>query len=42
MRSFVFVDLYLVVLFGVITCALFLFFTLISKNKCLPAVGRGF
>lgn len=33
LRSFVFVDLYLVILFSVISFALFLFFTFISKNK---------
>lgn len=33
MRSFLFVNLYLIILFGVISFALFLFFTLISKNK---------
>jgi competence protein ComEC len=33
LRSFVFVNLYLVILFGVIFFALFLFFSLISKNK---------
>ena len=33
LRSFVLVDLYLVVLFSVIAGALFLFFTLISKNN---------
>jgi len=32
-RSFVFTDLYLVILFGVIAIALILFFTLISKDK---------
>lgn len=33
MRSFVAIDLYFTVLFGVIAVALFLFFTLISKDK---------
>src|ERR1035437_462048 len=33
LRSFVFLDLYLVILFGAIALALFLFFTLISQNK---------
>lgn len=33
LRSFVFVGFYVAVLFGVISCALILFFTLISKNK---------
>src|SRR3989344_3518376 len=32
-RSFVFVNFYLVILLGVISFALFLFFSLISKNK---------
>ena len=32
-RSFILVDLYLVILVAVISCALFLFFTLISKNN---------
>jgi len=32
LRSFLFVDLYLVILFSVIAFSLFLFFTLISKN----------
>jgi competence protein ComEC len=33
LRSFLFVNLYLVILFSVIAFSLFLFFTLISKNK---------
>lgn len=33
LRSFLSVDLYLVILFGVIAISLFLFFSLISKNK---------
>ncbi len=33
LRSFIFVDLYLVILLGIISFALFLFFTLISKNN---------
>jgi competence protein ComEC len=33
LRSFLFVDLYLIILFGVISFALILFFILISKNK---------
>lgn len=41
LRSFVFVDLYLVILFSVITGALFLFFTLVSKNKDLPTGRQG-
>src|SRR3989339_1654596 len=32
-RSFFFVNLYLMILFGVISVALFLFFTLVSKNN---------
>jgi len=33
LRSFLFIDLYLIILFGAISFALFLFFTLISKNN---------
>lgn len=33
LRSFVFIDFYLIVLFSVISFGMFLFFTLISKNK---------
>jgi competence protein ComEC len=33
LRSFVFVNLYTVILFGIISFALFLFFSFISKNK---------
>ena len=33
LRSFFFINFYLIILFGVISFALFLFFTLISKNK---------
>ncbi len=33
LRSFVFIDLYFVILCGIISFALFLFFSLVSKNK---------
>lgn len=41
LRSFIFVNLYFTILFLVISLALFLFFSLISKNKCLPAGRQG-
>ncbi len=41
LRSLVSVNFYLIILFGVISFSLFLFFSLISKNKCLPAGRQG-
>jgi len=41
LRSFVFVNLYLAVLFGVIAFAFIIFFIFVSGNKCLPAGRQG-
>ena len=41
LRSFLSVNFYLIILFGLIALAFILFFSLISKNKCLPAGRQG-
>ncbi len=41
LRSFLLVNLYVIILIGVIALVCVIFFTFISKNKCLPAGRQG-